>query len=170
MPELIEAYPDAKVIISQRDFDKWYTSYYNTVEKRGKNWKLFALTLVDPFFLGKWSPMVGAMTIGLFGEKGTSDKENMREKYTALHDEVRQIVPKDRLLEYHLGDGWDPLCKFLGKEVPKQSFPFVNETAEFRERIQIIEKKAIRRVVKNVAPIAGAMALASAWYFGLFKR
>ena len=170
MPELIEAYPDAKVVISQRDFEKWYTSYSNTVGKRVKSWKLFALGFVDPFFLGKWNPMVGAMMAGLFGDKGISDKENMREKYNALHDEVRRVVPKDRLLEYHLGDGWGPLCKFLGKEVPKESFPFVNETAEFEERVHVIEKTAIKRVVRNAAPIAGAMALASAWYFGLFQR
>ena len=170
MPELIEAYPDAKVVISQRDFEKWYTSYQNTVAKRGQSWKLYALGFLDPFFLGKWNPMVGMMMGGLWGEKGTEDKENMREKYNALHDEVRRIVPKDKLLEYRLGDGWGPLCKFLGKEVPKESFPFVNESTEFGERIQIIEEMATKRAIKNVALIAGAIALPSMWYFGLLQR
>lgn len=31
---------------------------------------------------------------------------------------VRDVVPRDRLLVYRLGDGWGPLCAFLGVPVP----------------------------------------------------
>ena len=31
------------------------------------------------------------------------------------------------MLEFHVKEGWEPLCKFLGREVPKQGFPHVNE-------------------------------------------
>lgn len=47
------------------------------------------------------------------------------------HNEYcRSVVPKDRLLEYQTGEGWKPLCDFLGKEVPHdQEYPrlFVKE-------------------------------------------
>lgn len=39
---------------------------------------------------------------------------------------IRGLVPKERLLEWHIDDGWDPLCKFLGKPVPDMEFPRVN--------------------------------------------
>ena len=78
------------------------------------------------------------------------------------------MVPKERLLEYRLGDDWEPLCRFLGKEVPEKPFPRINETAEFAERIQIVMKLAMRRAVWNAAPwIVGTGALGAAWYFGL---
>lgn len=31
---------------------------------------------------------------------------------------VKEVVPKDRLLVYRLGEGWGPLCQFLGVPVP----------------------------------------------------
>lgn len=42
---------------------------------------------------------------------------------------MRNLVPKERLLEVELGSGWEPLCKFLGKPIPKEPFPHVNEAA-----------------------------------------
>jgi hypothetical protein len=38
-------------------------------------------------------------------------------------------LPKERLLVYRLGDGWEPLCKFLGKPVPDEPFPRINDLA-----------------------------------------
>lgn len=42
---------------------------------------------------------------------------------------IRGLVPKGRLLEWSADEGWEPLCKFLGKEVPKQPFPRANAQA-----------------------------------------
>lgn len=42
---------------------------------------------------------------------------------------MRKTVPRERLLEVELGSGWEPLCKFLGKRIPNQPFPHVNEAA-----------------------------------------
>merc|ERR1712136_187174 len=36
-------------------------------------------------------------------------------------------VPKDKLLIYNISEGWEPLCKFLGKEVPSTEFPHRNK-------------------------------------------
>lgn len=36
------------------------------------------------------------------------------------------MVPKDRLLEWSADEGWEPLCRFLGKEVPDMPFPHAN--------------------------------------------
>ena len=37
-----------------------------------------------------------------------------------------QNAPPDKLLVYHVSEGWEPLCKFLGKEVPDTPFPHEN--------------------------------------------
>ena len=50
------------------------------------------------------------------------------EAYMPKHVEyIRSIVPKENLLEFHPRDGWEPLCKFIGKDVPKGDFPYVNK-------------------------------------------
>ena len=112
--------------------------------------------------------MLESMMTGMFGKNPTSRPEHVKAVYNALHDEVRAMVPKERLLEYKLGDDWEPLCRFLGKEVPAKPFPRINETAEFSERIQIVVKLAMRRAMWNAVPwVVGAGAVGAAWYFGL---
>lgn len=39
---------------------------------------------------------------------------------------IRGLVPPERLLEWNVQEGWEPLCKFLDKEVPDEPFPHVN--------------------------------------------
>ena len=169
MPELIEAYPDAKVIVSMRDPDKWYTSFMATVGGASLNWKMMVLGLCDTFFLQRFGPFKGAMMESMFG-KNIHDAEYVKKRYLDFHEEVRQLVPEHRRLEYHLGDGWEPLCKFLGKEVPKTEFPFINESKEFGERVALIERQAFYRVIRRFAPIAGVLTLVSSFYFGLLPR
>lgn len=170
MPELIEAYPEAKVIISERDPEKWYTSFSATVAKRVYNWRLFTLALLDPFFLGKWSPFTRALMQGLFGPGGVADRESVLRAYKQLHQEVRDMVPKEKMLEYKLGDGWEPLCQFLNKDIPNVPFPFINEGQEFQERVDLMEQQAMTRAAKSIIPVVGAVALVSAWYFGFLDR
>ena len=170
MPELIEAYPEAKVIVSERDPEKWYTSMMNTIGLRVTNWRVVTLSLLDPFFLGRWGPFTGSLLQALFGNKGVVEKEGALRTYKMMHQEVRDMVPKEKLLEYKLGDGWEPLCKFLNKDVPNEPFPFINESNDFLERADLIERQAAARAAKNIIPVIGAVALASAWYFGYLHK
>lgn len=53
----------------------------------------------------------------------------------------------DRLLEYELGTGWEPLCKFLGKPVPSVPFPHVNESAAHDEMGDVVKVQMARNAV-----------------------
>lgn len=53
--------------------------------------------------------------------------ENGKKYYREHNELVRRVVPKEKLLEYNVKEGWGPLCRFLGKEVPDVPFPHVNE-------------------------------------------
>lgn len=44
------------------------------------------------------------------------------------NDRVKQLVPPERLLIMELGQGWEPLCQFLGKPVPDEPFPRANDS------------------------------------------
>ena len=170
MPELIAAYPEAKVIVSEREAQAWLKSVQASIGKfsRGGNILFFILRSLDTAFLRRWLPMADWCTRGAWGQAGYEDKEHAIKVYKELHEEVRRLVPKEsgRLLEYKLGMGWEPLCEFLGTEVPSKPFPKINESAEFEERMQLIIKMAMIRVAKQYMPFVGVVAVTvGAWYW-----
>jgi hypothetical protein len=46
------------------------------------------------------------------------EKEKALAFYDRYYDEWRKEIPKERVLEYRVQDGWGPLCKHLGVPVP----------------------------------------------------
>ncbi len=59
---------------------------------------------------------------------------------------VRDLVPKERLLEWDVKEGWEPLCKFLGKKVPEGViFPRANEKVAWKLVMKRRKMAAIRR-------------------------
>jgi len=69
--------------------------------------------------------------------------------------------PQDRLLVYEVKEGWEPLCEFLGVEVPDEPFPRLNDTAEMRRRIRTVQ--AISLAVPAVLALLGVAVLALLW-------
>jgi hypothetical protein len=52
-------------------------------------------------------------------------------------EEVRQLIPAEKLLVYDVKEGWEPLCTFLGVEVPVDTpFPHLNDRDEFMDRLR----------------------------------
>ncbi len=49
--------------------------------------------------------------------------------YEAHNARVRAEVPPSRLVEWHPGDGWAPLCAALGLAEPAETFPHLNSTS-----------------------------------------
>jgi sulfotransferase family protein len=49
--------------------------------------------------------------------------------------EVRAGVEAGRLLVYEVGQGWAPLCDFLGTRVPETPFPSGNDADTFAENV-----------------------------------
>ena len=60
-------------------------------------------------------------------KKSWQDRDALKRGFIKHNEHIRSVVPKERLLEYNLGDGWGPLCKFLGKPVPDEPYPWINE-------------------------------------------
>ena len=54
--------------------------------------------------------------------------------FTAHNEDVRRSVPREKLLIYESGEGWEPLCDFLGVPVPAAPYPKVNTTCDFVSR------------------------------------
>ncbi|CAO3671670.1 unnamed protein product [Umbelopsis ramanniana] len=129
--QLMEVYPDAKVIHTTRDAEKWYTSVVNTI--------MPASTMMDkpgiPAHVANRHRMIKHVIWD--GEvEGEKDKETMVRKFKEHDEDVKNYVPAERLLWFETGvDGWDKLCAFLGKDVPDIPWPHVNKTEDFKVRI-----------------------------------
>ena len=165
LPTLIATYPEAKVLVCERDVDKWWTSMKATTAKALANPFNILLWLLDTDF---WRPFYTLqMTMGpfMFGPKGL-EEQNAKAVYREKYAEVRRLVPEGRRLEWKLEEGWEPLCRFLGKEVPDEPFPRVNDGQDFVERVQIMRRLAWKQIAGKFLPW---VLFAGTAVFGIYK-
>ncbi|KAI8059000.1 P-loop containing nucleoside triphosphate hydrolase protein [Gongronella butleri] len=132
--ELLDKNPDAKVILTVRSAESWYKSICNTIFS-------FYMTDDPPTFsddhIGDALKMARHCTFDGVLERdhrNIRNKELMCELFEKHNAEVIKTVPADRLLIMNLGEGWEPLCKFLGKPIPKEEYPKSNSTENFLGR------------------------------------
>lgn len=124
--ELSEAYPDAVVLLSLRDdADAWWKSAHDTIFEIG------ARPIPDDPIFGAQLRMINAVIARTF-TPDWQDEDAAKAAYERHNDAVRESVPADRLLEWHPGDGWAPICDALDLPVPSDPFPHVNTTSDFR--------------------------------------
>ncbi len=152
---LVTAYPDAKVILTTRDVDAWYKSMMDTAISALRSTPLKLLSYVDPDIVGAWRPMATSLFNGYFRQKPF--EETGKTTFVEHYDGVRKLVPKERLLEYRVGEGWTRLCEFLDQPVPEEEFPRINDTKSFGDRMRVIIQLALLRFLKRVAPVVGAL-------------
>lgn len=123
--ELSIAFPDAKVIHTERREDAWWASYSATIGKFFKHRE--SLDLPPPV-----SAIFDTMDILLMeGVFGGLDKERSVAAYRRNNEKVRATIPAERLLVFNPADGWEPLCHFLDVHVPASPFPRSNAREEF---------------------------------------
>jgi hypothetical protein len=165
--ELITSYPDAKVILIEREIESWYTSFDNAVTSNLYSPFINLIADLDLRFMGRIIAPYRRWGRGHMRANNAEEmRRNARDVYKAHYELVRRITPKERLLEYKLGSGWGPLCEFLGKEVPDTPFPRVNDAQALNELVTVVVKKGIMNLVKQSAVYVVPVVLAGAgWYF-----
>ncbi|OQE47088.1 hypothetical protein PENCOP_c001G02756 [Penicillium coprophilum] len=152
-PELLAAYPDAKVVLNLRpDMDAWYRSINKTiVQGVDQSWTVWAMQWFSPEIHWLCSLYLRDGYPGIFHSTTTKDgiERNAKWVYRDHCNMVRGMVPKDNLLEWSVEDGWEPLCKFLGKPVPDEPFPRTNTPGSYTERANELLKKHFLRCLRN---------------------
>lgn len=86
--------------------------------------------------------------------------------YEEYYRSVRAAVPPERMLEYHTGDGWAPLCAFLDVKVPDVPFPRENEASDHAEEVKVRKRLMWTAGIKVAAPVLlglGAILVAFAF-------
>lgn len=127
-------YPDAKVILSERDPDRWYASIMNTIYP----FSVEARKMDDPLMQRRSKMVFELIWDGVFDGR-MEDKDHVIGVYLAHNQAVKDEVPPEKLLVFESSQGWAPLCEFLNRPVPDEPYPKVNTTedalAMIRERI-----------------------------------
>lgn len=160
--DLIAAYPDAKVILNVRkDVEAWHRSVMQTLMPLHRSWKFWIRSwFCSELFWVQESFMRGNWNVFYKGEFANNSRAVLKEHCRT----VKEHVAPERLLEWDIQDGWEPLCQFLGKTVPNTPFPSLNKAMKyeglFRERIA----KADRNILQVLTGFAFA-AIASVVVF-----
>ena len=145
-PELISAYPEAKVILTTRDPDAWVESVRSTLNWRYNDKVLYWLSFVD-WGYRMYAPMYAMMWDRFF--EGDFDK-NARKAFERHSAELRSLVPAGKLLEYDVREGWEPFCEFLEVDKPDQLFPSGNDKDGFRSSCRSKDLSKAGKFVRTV--------------------
>ncbi len=123
--QLSIAFPDAKVIHTERPEEEWWASYSKTI---GKFFALRETMPLPPPIAAIFETMDKLLIKDVFGGL---DRESSIKAYRRNNAKVREVIPADRLLVFTPADGWEPLCRFLGVATPAGDFPRSNARDEF---------------------------------------
>lgn len=138
---LADYYPKAKVILTIRNPDAWHESTLNTTYSANPpplRKALFALKLP---FSRRLRRLLRALNLARgvwrkdFGGR-FENREYALKTYQAHIEEVKRVIPRERLLIYEVRQGWKPLCAFLGVPVPKTPFPHLNDRVSFEQSLR----------------------------------
>jgi len=167
--ELMAHYPDAKVVLTVRDPERWYESARETIFQAGRprpgDGGGFPQDFPfpgDPQMFARIFQMIQRDIWGReFGGR-FEEREHAIALFNRHAAEVKEQVPPDRLLVYEVKEGWGPLCKFLDVPVPEgKPFPHLNDRQTFRNRIEGRDLSDFRPGAPGAATASAAPETAS---------
>jgi hypothetical protein len=127
--ELAALWPASKIILTVRPAEDWWKSFSNTV-KLGMDMREH---LPDPYARAV-HVMAHEMIAGQTFHAPLHDRQAALAAYRRNTEEVRDTIPPDRLLVFEIGEGWGPLCRFLGDPEPAAPFPHTNSIDAYWKR------------------------------------
>lgn len=160
--QLLEAFPNAKVILLTREEDSWAPSYEF---QKAVEWRNRWLARFDTKLRKVFQVVDAAERLSMGSDKFVDYM--YRWKFRLHNDRVRAVVPSEQLLEFGVKDGWQPLCEFLGNDVPEVQFPHANQSAEdFEAEFRRMRNGLIKGLAIKSAVAVGVVGVLSV----LFRR
>lgn len=140
--EHMKQYPDAKVILTVRPFDKWHSSVFSTIWQAGPQNLPQKLAMLSKLLLNprlrsviKCVKLAKEMIFKVHFQGKFEDKAEAEKIFNKHIADVKAYVPADKLLVYDVSDGWGPLCRFLGVPEPNEALPHLNKKENFKEML-----------------------------------
>ncbi len=173
--ELMEAFPDAKVLLSIRDPQHWFDSAQSTIA-RGPSFAsspLRSLLFRSAGFVVPSLRRVPSMARKVIVERSFGgrfdDRAQAVEAFERHNEEVQERVPAEKLLVYEVGEGWQPLCEFLGVGVPGRPFPHLNDREAFPKMMRRQMASALAPALYKAVVTVSALLFA-VWVLRLAPR
>ncbi|CZT25722.1 uncharacterized protein RCC_11391 [Ramularia collo-cygni] len=144
-PELLELYPDAKVIVTIRDHDSWAKSMTDMFKTTGP-------VLVGRIFFWlpsvRWLPSLHISLTHIFFQKHgieMVDKQTCLAAWEKHHAQLEETVPPDQLIYFNVKDGWKPLCEALDLPIPDTPFPRLNDAKDLENHFKKLAARGLAR-------------------------
>ena len=134
--ELMHVYPDAKVLLTVHPVgaEAWYQSVMETIYVSELSWQFKFLSGIVPL-ARKHREMTHKLVWQRAHRGIMQDRAAAIAQYHQHIEDVKALVPPDRLLVFSVKEGWKPLCDFVGVPLPTTEFPNINDRAEFKRRL-----------------------------------
>ena len=150
--DLAGQYPQAKVVLTVRDHEKWWASTASTIYGFRTAFAPWTRRLVPP--VGQFVEMVDDLVWeGLFDGRFL-DQAHATAVYERHVQDVKAKCSPERMIVFDVADGWEPLCSFLGVPVPSHPFPRLNDAAVTRRVV-----RSVRWSTRALPYIAAATTL-----------
>ena len=163
--ELLDAYPDAKVILNRRsNVQEWKDSFRATTLAAEQSWVMWLCSFFDAELF--WMERVFIVSVNaLFGSGFEANAEHVYAKhYEQLEKKLRTTERK--YLDWEVQDGWGSLCEFLGKPVPVVDFPQENQRNAHDENLEkLMGKKVMNAMVSLAVAVTSLLALILAFWW-----
>ncbi|KAK4499835.1 hypothetical protein PRZ48_008021 [Zasmidium cellare] len=122
-PELMDAYPQAKILLVERDIEDWFRSFDKVILNEVFSWRrdVIGFAIRVGLFPPNPNMFMNDLFLNYFHAKDTSDlARNARSVYVQHYDaiEARARLEGRPVLRMRLEDGFEPMCQFLDKQRP----------------------------------------------------
>ncbi|NCF32371.1 MAG: sulfotransferase family protein [Proteobacteria bacterium] len=134
----LQVFPEAKVILTRRDPEQWYSSVMHTIWLSSEQGRMDLADaemteLVEHEGRDRIKMVYEVIWDGVFGLR-MEDKKHVMQCFERHNQSVINSVPAEQLLVIEPGDGWSPLCEFLEVEGPDAEYPRINSKGDFQKR------------------------------------
>ncbi|KAJ9610268.1 hypothetical protein H2200_005045 [Cladophialophora chaetospira] len=164
--ELLDFYPDAKVVLNRRsDMVVWHKSLNEAAEAVLGSGVFWFLSWFDAQM--RWWYESAVLSLGIMSKGPGGFKQNGLKWGIDYYERLETKMQNEgrEYLDWDVKDGWTPLCKFLGKEIPDEEFPWTNKSGdEFKAKADRAGEKMVRRSMMRIAATVVVVAGSIAWF------
>jgi len=119
--EVMHRFPDCKFVLTVSDPEKWYNSCRHFMSNHVEAPRVLEGLTED---VSSACQNLHYFACDFTAPQTPEVKDRCLRGYRNHYMRVKRIVPSERLLIFNLSDGYRPLAEFLGKEVPREPFPY----------------------------------------------
>ena len=134
--KLARAFPEAKVILTVRDWHSWLRSTQRGAmvgDAQANRHRIDPVMSQTIGLLDAAAAREGGYSLDL--PPGAAREQFLHEQFLRHPEIVKSEIAPERLLVFQVTDGWGPLCRFLGVDEPDVEFPHENDLGDFARRV-----------------------------------